>query len=80
MKNGKMNGNGKYTYKEDKKIYEGEYLNGVKEGKGKLYYPDGKIYEGNFKEGLPDGSGFYTKNGDKYNVLFSHGQFVKVIS
>ena len=80
MKNGKMNGNGKYTYKEDKKIYEGEYVNGVKEGKGKLYYPDGKIYEGNFKEGLPDGSGFYTKNGVKYNVLFSQGQFVKIIS
>ena len=30
-------------------IYEGNFENGYKEGKGKLTFEDGSYYEGNFK-------------------------------
>ena len=79
MKNGKMNGKGKYTYIEGK-IYEGEYVDGKKEGKGKIIYSDGKCFSGNFKNGLPDGEGLFTENENTLKVLFSKGQFVKVIT
>ncbi len=79
MKNGKMNGKGKYTYIEGK-IYEGEYVNGIKEGKGKLMHPDGKCFNGNFKNGVADGEGLYTENGNTLKVLFSKGKFVKIIT
>ena len=79
MKNGKMDGYGKYTFS-DGKIYEGEYINGMKEGRGKLVYPTNKMYEGIFKDGVPDGEGFYTKDGHTSKVLFSKGEFEKLIA
>ena len=79
MKKGKMDGYGKYTYA-DGKVYEGEYINGIKQGRGKLIYPNNKKFEGLFVDGAPDGEGFYTKNGEISKVLFSHGEFVKLIA
>jgi hypothetical protein len=73
-----MNGFGKYSYA-DGKVYEGEYINGVKQGKGKLTYPGNREFEGNFDNGLPNGEGFYTKDGQTSKVLFSNGQFVKIL-
>jgi len=78
MKDGKMNGFGKYSYF-DGKVYEGEYINGIKQGKGKLTYPGNRQFEGNFDNGLPNGEGFYTKDGQTSKVLFSNGQFVKLL-
>ena len=79
LKNGKMDGYGKLTYA-DGKIYEGEYINGIKQGRGKLIYPNNKIYEGLFVNGLPNGEGFYTIDGHTSKVLFSNGEFVKLIA
>ena len=79
MKDGKMDGKGVYFYVDGKK-YEGEYIGGIKEGKGKLTYPDGKSFDGNFQNGLPDGAGLYTKDGITYKVLFSKGEFIRVLS
>ena len=42
MLNGKMHGNGKYTYNNGV-VYEGRYNNGVKEGKGKYYGANGML-------------------------------------
>lgn len=48
--------------------YEGEYVNGVKEGKGTFWYPDGSKYEGEWKSGIRNGMGKYTyPNGDWYD-------------
>lgn len=41
----------------DGSIYEGNFVNGCKTGKGKLIFKDGTIYEGNFKNGKFDGNG-----------------------
>ena len=48
-------------------IYDGEWKNGFKEGKGIEYYNDGDIYEGDYKKGKKEGKGiYYWKNGDRY--------------
>ena len=40
------------------KIFEGEFLNGLKNGKGKEYYNNGKLlYEGEYKNDLRHGKG-----------------------
>lgn len=55
--NGHKSGKGVYTYKDGVK-YDGEYLNGLKSGTGKLYKADGSVsYEGTFLLGLPHGKG-----------------------
>ncbi len=53
-----INGFGKYRYA-DSIIYEGEWKNGMNEGKGKIFYKNGDIYEGEFKAGMRDGQGKY---------------------
>ena len=35
---------------DDGSIYDGEFLNGMRHGKGKVIYPDGTSYEGRFEE------------------------------
>ena len=50
-----MNGFGRYTYANGQ-IYEGNYVNGIKEGKGKLTYPNGFVYDGDFIGGRPRGN------------------------
>ena len=46
-------------YNERRKlIFEGELINGLREGKGKEYYSNGKIYyEGDYKKGKKNGKG-----------------------
>lgn len=48
-------------------LYEGEYKDYKREGKGKMTYTDGNTYEGNFIDGLKHGIGKMTyENGDIY--------------
>ena len=57
-------------------LYEGELINGKKEGKGKYKYKNGCIYEGFFKNDKKDGNGiFYYPNGDRYKGLFKDGYY-----
>ena len=54
--------------------YEGQIINGKKEGKGKYIYKNGAIYEGYFKNDKKEGNGiFYYTNGDRYKGLFKEG-------
>ena len=54
--------------------YEGDLVNGKKEGKGKYKYKNGCIYEGFFKNNKKDGKGiFYYTNGDRYKGQFEKG-------
>ncbi|KAF0242218.1 MAG: Fbox and MORN domain containing [Chitinophagaceae bacterium] len=54
-----QNGIGKYRYA-DSVIYEGQWKNGVNEGKGKIIYKNGDTYEGEFKAGMRNGQGKYS--------------------
>ena len=48
----------------DKLIFEGEYLNGKRNGKGKEYYDNGKLkYEGEYLNGKNWNGKGYNKNG-----------------
>ena len=46
-------------------LYRGDLVNGLKNGKGALYFRDGRIiYEGEFKNDLFEGTGkFYFSDG-----------------
>lgn len=52
--------------------YEGEFVNGSKNGQGSQYYPDGKLkYKGNFQNDVRSGLGtYFYRNGDRYVGLF----------
>lgn len=57
FKDGKKHGRGRYEFKNGI-IYEGEYVDGLKQGQGKLYNPDSSLlYEGHFDKNLPNGMG-----------------------
>ena len=55
--------------------YEGDLINGIRNGKGKLYYEDGSIkYEGEFKNNKFEGNGkFYYRDGNYYIGQFRNG-------
>ena len=72
--NGKANGVGKalkYNNGVLESTYEGEYKNGIREGRGKFTYADGSVLEGNFVNGQLVGKGTGTVgNGDSYEGNF----------
>ena len=56
--------------------YEGEYLNGKREGKGIYKYNNGDKYEGEYKNDLKEGYGTYRfQNGDVYTGEYKNGLF-----
>ena len=47
--------------------YSGQVVNGLREGKGIMYWNDGDIYDGEFKNDKAEGKGiYYYPNGDRY--------------
>ena len=58
-------------------IYEGEFKDGVYEGKGVMLYSDVAKYEGEFKNNKADGKGIYTILGGsfKYEGEFKNDNF-----
>ena len=69
------NGMGReYTLKTNKLIFEGEYINKKRHGKGKEYYDDGKLkYEGEYLNGTRNGKGKEFYNDEK---LKSEGEYI----
>lgn len=60
----------------DSTTYEGEFRNGLFNGKGTLTSRNGDRYEGEFKDGLMDGRGVYvSKNGDRYEGEFKDNYY-----
>ena len=45
------------SYYKGKLLFEGEYLNGIKNGKGKEYYDGALSFEGQFLNGRKNGKG-----------------------
>ena len=50
----------------NKKTYDGNWINGKMNGKGKFTYQDGSYYEGEFVNGKKNGYGIYKWDNDKY--------------
>ena len=79
MVNGKALGKGKYIYKNTNKVYEGEYKDNLKHGRGVLTTQD-YTYEGEFSMGAMQGLGeFRWKNGKKAKGNLVNGQLHGVI-
>ncbi|MDD2688968.1 MAG: hypothetical protein PHT41_02290 [Candidatus Omnitrophica bacterium] len=58
----------------DSSVYQGNFKNGMFDGKGALIWTNGSKYEGEFKDGLMNGKGVFTqRNGDKYEGDFKDG-------
>ena len=80
-KDGKMEGKGILFWINGDK-YEGDFVNDLKEGKGKYYFNNKNIYEGEYKNGKKHGKGiFYWNNGEKFEGYFvndlkeGHGKY-----
>ena len=68
-------------YDNGNSLFEGEYLNGKRNGIGKEYYIKGKIkYEGEYLNGEYNGKGIeYFQNGNiKFEGEFLNGKKVKM--
>ena len=83
FKYNKFNGRGKLTYEKEKIIYEGDFINGLKEGKGIIIFGNNAKYEGDFKndcfwgEGIFDwGDGRKYSGGWKKNLMDGTGEFI----
>ena len=44
-----------YYFAESERTYQGQFMNNLFDGKGKLTFSDGRMYEGDFKAGKRDG-------------------------
>ena len=83
--NGKANGFGKLTKFKDgeyESTYEGEFKNGIREGKGKFSYVSGTVLECPFKDGQAIGIGSYDlTDGNSYQGEIvnyrQHGKGIK---
>ena len=72
IKNGLPDGKGKDYYCDGKVKYEGDFIEGKREGNGKIYFSDGNYYIGEWKNNLQHGNGtLYDKNG----IIIQKGYF-----
>lgn len=71
--NGEKHGQGIY-YSENGTRYEGSYVNGYREGYGKIFNNDDSLaYEGHMKSGLPHGEGKIWKGGKEIKTTWDEG-------
>jgi len=72
-KEGNMTGEGVLFDKNNKLIFEGNYYNNKKYGKGRFILKDNEYYEGEFFDDKMEGKGtYYYQNGDKWEGYFKN--------
>ena len=72
-KKGSMDGEGTLYDKDNKLIFEGNYIYNKKNGKGRFIYKDNEYYEGEFLDDKMEGKGiYYYQNGDKWEGYFKN--------
>ena len=73
-----MNGINRVYYKNGSEcdLYEGQYLNGLREGYGRIILKDGSYYEGEWKNNFQEGKGkIVYSNGNYYEGEFYKNDF-----
>ena len=71
FKENKFDGYGKFKYKNLGEVYEGQFINGKRQGIGKYFYKNGDIYEGYWMDDMRNGYGYIKFfNGDWYQGMF----------
>lgn len=76
FKEGKYNDMGSLYDKDDKKIFEGQYKNGMRCGYGVEYMNDTKIFDGQYNNGTRNGSGieYYSSGVIKFEGFYKNGR------
>ncbi|MBS1620554.1 MAG: WG repeat-containing protein [Bacteroidetes bacterium] len=70
-------GNGKMVW-DDENVYEGQWLNGKRQGTGKLLWANGDVYEGQWQDDKMHGKGKLTsKDGKIYEGDFADDKLIK---
>lgn len=60
--------------KNDKRVYEGQWLNNMKHGNGYEIFPNGTFYKGQFRNHKPSGYGVMVWcSGEKYEGEWENG-------
>lgn len=73
MRDGRPNGKGKLELRSGE-MFEGDWVNGLLDGKGVHVDAGGNRYEGTFSEGVPDGAGRYlARTGEIFEGSFVGG-------
>ena len=62
---GVFDGHGTYTFKSTATQYDGQWLAGAKEGRGRETYSDGSVYIGEYKAGEREGKGRMEYGGER---------------
>ena len=57
--------------------YEGEFVNGLREGNGVFYWEDGTRWEGPFKNNEMNGEGLYYDKEESFPVVYNNGEIVE---
>ena len=73
----KASGKGRKTWRnrDGESIYQGEYRDGKKHGRGTYTWPSGDRYEGEYRDGKHHGRGTYTwPSGDRYEGEYRDGK------
>ena len=60
-----------------KKLTEGKYLNGKKNGPGFFKFSNGDFLKCDWKDGVQDGEGIINENGEERNVTWSNGNLLR---
>ena len=77
IKNGRPHGKGTLFYNEEKKrkLYTGDWVNGVQSGEGIIEWKNGTRYEGHIENNKAHGYGvFFYLSGGKYEGYFKDGE------
>lgn len=70
-----INGYGVYKYKNGD-IYEGDFVDGKRDGLGEYIYKDKSYYRGEWKDDNKTGRGVYCKNEKEYNGIWKENNFI----
>lgn len=72
-----MHGKGKQSW-QDGRFYEGEFVNGKRQGNGVFQWTDGRAYNGEWRDGCQDGFGeFLFITGNKKMGEWKEGKHLK---
>jgi len=66
VRNGLRHGNGKYINTQEGVEYQGEWVDGMRDGTGTLTYKNGSVYEGQWERGMKWGNGKMTYASNNY--------------
>ena len=73
------NGFGKYTWEKDR-FFEGNWINGKRNGKGILHLPDGRTIQGEWTNDKIEGEAIVTDANGSIHVLYKNNRPVRILN